>query len=433
MSEVVIRAENLSKQYQIGVLRSRHPTLGDFVGDSLRSLLKWRAGIQSGVSTIWALKDASFEIKRGEAVGVIGRNGAGKSTLLKMLARVVVPTEGRAEIHGRAGSILEVGTGFHPELTGRENIYLSGAILGMRKREVDRKFDEIVAFSEIEQFLETPVKRYSSGMYVRMAFAVAAHLETDVLLVDEVLAVGDVEFQAKCMSKMAATVADGRTIFFVSHNLAAVQSLCPRGLLVRQGRIAVDGTVEEAVQEYLAYLSAGSATAFTENRERSGNGKVRLTSARVLTESNEPTSNLVAGDTAVFEFTYENPTGAKSCRLAFSIVNQMGVAATNCDTTIGNGSPPELAGAGTFRCVIPKIPLPIGQYRVAVVLESEGHPSDTVPNALVFNVESSTFFPSGRSPHMRSGSCLVMHHWDHEVSPDGGEDHGKVSREQGRS
>lgn len=417
MSETVIRAQNLSKQYRIGVLRNSHPTLGDYVGDSLRSLFfTRRARARLGTGTIWALKDASFEIKCGEAVGVIGRNGAGKSTLLKILARVVVPTEGRAEIHGRAGSILEIGTGFHPELTGRDNIYLSGAILGMRKREVDRRFDEIVAFSEIEQFLETPVKRYSSGMYVRLAFAVAAHLETDVLLVDEVLAVGDAEFRAKCMSKMATTVAEGRTIFFVSHNLEAVQSLCSRALLIRRGQVAVDGTVEEAVQEYLAYLNTGSSTAFTENLERSGNGKVRLTGARVLTESYQPTSNLVAGSLAIFEFTYENPSGAKSCRLAFTIFNQLGIAATNCDTTMADGAPTQLGESGRFRCVVPDIPLPIGQYRLAVTLESEGHPSDAMPNALVFNVESSTFFASGRSPHMRYGSCMVMHHWEHEGS-----------------
>lgn len=420
MSETVIRVQNLSKQYRIGVLRSRYPTFGDYIGDSLKSLFT-RGGARQGNGTIWALKDASLEVKGGEAVGVIGRNGAGKSTLLKMLARIVVPTEGRAEIHGRAGSILEIGTGFHPELTGRENIYLSGAILGMKKREVDRKFDEIVAFSEIEQFLETPVKRYSSGMYVRLAFSVAAHLETDVLLVDEVLAVGDAEFQAKCMSKMSATVAEGRAIFFVSHNLAAIQSLCSRAILIRQGRVAVDGTVEEAIQEYLTHLSAGSSAAFSDNQERSGNERVRLTGARVLTESYQPTTSLVAGTPAMFEFTYENPAGAKSCRLAFTLFNQLGVAATSCDTTMINGASPELGEAGRFRCVIPNVPLPIGQYRVAVALESEGHVTDAIPNALIFNVESSTFFASGRSPHMRYGSCMVMHHWDHETSPNGAE------------
>jgi len=414
MSDIVIHAQNLSKQYTIGTLRRRGMSLGDHLEERLKFLFPRRVGAQPRTDTIWALKDVSFDIKRGEAVGVIGRNGAGKSTLLKILARIVTPTTGRAELYGRPGSLLEVGTGFHPELTGRDNIYLSGAILGMKKQEVSRKFDEIVAFSEIEQFLETPVKRYSSGMYVRLAFAVAAHLETEILLVDEVLAVGDGAFQAKCLSKMASTVAEGRTVFFVSHNLEAVQSLCPRALLVRQGQVAVDGTAQEAVQEYLTYLTATSSSAFAENPERSGNGKVRLTGVRIVTTSSLATTNLVAGDPAVFEFTYENPVGAESCRLAFTIFNQLGIAATNCDTTIANGALHRLSESGTFRCVIPNLPLPIGQYRLAATLESEGHISDSVPNALVFNVASSTFFPSGRSPQMRYCSCMVLHQWEHE-------------------
>src|SRR5438132_1136196 len=235
MSNIAIRVDDLSKQYTIGLAQRRHDTLRDQIMDSLRSIFRSNGhGSTSGrkcsgaSTTIWALKNISFEIKHGEVVGIIGRNGAGKSTLLKILSRITEPTAGRAEIFGRVGSLLEVGTGFHGELTGRENIYLNGAILGMKKCEIDRKFDEIVAFSEVEQFIDTPVKRYSSGMYVRLAFAVAAHLEPDVLIVDEVLAVGDIAFQKKCIQTIRNVGVQGRAVLFVSHNTAALQNLCTR-------------------------------------------------------------------------------------------------------------------------------------------------------------------------------------------------------------
>jgi len=237
MNDIAIRIENLSKLYHIGKLQQQHDTLRDALVE-LNPLPRIRRVLRIGNSdnssnlyqedTLWALKDVSFEVKRGEVVGIIGRNGAGKSTLLKVLSRITEPTEGRAEIHGRVGSLLEVGTGFHPELTGRENIYLNGAILGMHKVEIGRQFDAIVAFAEIQRFLDTPVKRYSSGMYVRLAFAVAAHLESEILLVDEVLAVGDASFQKKCLGKMDDVAKQGRTVLFVSHNMSAVQRLCSR-------------------------------------------------------------------------------------------------------------------------------------------------------------------------------------------------------------
>jgi lipopolysaccharide transport system ATP-binding protein len=220
MSEIAIRVEKLSKRYQIGVAQQRHDTLRDALGANLARLRPTRRAPRAArhADEFWALRDVSFEVKRGEVVGIIGRNGAGKSTLLKILSRITEPTSGQAQIHGRVGSLLEVGTGFHPELTGRENIYLNGAILGMRRFEIERKFDEIVAFAEIERFLDTPVKRYSSGMYVRLAFAVAAHLEPEILLVDEVLAVGDAAFQKKCLGKMGDVAKEGRTVLFVSHS-----------------------------------------------------------------------------------------------------------------------------------------------------------------------------------------------------------------------
>jgi len=252
MSNVVIRAENISKKYKIEAARYRHDTLRDQITYGLRNLFN-RDGRRSRVSglkdTIWALKDVSFEVKQGELVGIIGRNGAGKSTLLKIFSRITEPTTGFVEMHGRVGALLEVGTGFNGELTGRENIYLNGAILGMKKAEIARKFDEIVAFSELEQFIETPVKHYSSGMYLRLAFAVAAHLENEILLADEVLAVGDLAFQEKCLGKMHHAARDGRTVLFISHNMQAVNTLCNRVVLLQEGSIADDGPTQIALSK----------------------------------------------------------------------------------------------------------------------------------------------------------------------------------------
>jgi lipopolysaccharide transport system ATP-binding protein len=263
MGESAIRVEGLSKRYRIG-RREKYRTLRDTVMDALNGALhvfsgNRRAPVNGERDTIWALKDVSFEINRGDVVGVIGRNGAGKTTLLKILSRITEPTAGYAEVYGRVGSLLEVGTGFHPELTGRENIYLNGTILGMKKREIDRRFDEIVDFAEVEKFLDTPVKHYSSGMHMRLAFAIAAHLEPEILLVDEVLAVGDAAFQKKCLGKIGEVRAGGHTVLFVSHNLQAVRSLCNRCLLLRSGRLAVSGDVEAAVVNYLNEVEAHSS------------------------------------------------------------------------------------------------------------------------------------------------------------------------------
>src|SRR5689334_22840133 len=253
MPDLAIRCEKLSKQYRIGS-PDGYRTLRDAISNTALAAFRRSRNSQNG--HIWALQDVSFEIERGEVVGIIGLNGAGKSTLLKILSRITGPTRGRADIYGRVGSLLEVGTGFHPELTGRENIYLNGAILGMRKTEIDRKFDEIVSFAEVEKFLDTPVKRYSSGMYVRLAFGVAAHLETEVLLVDEVLAVGDAQFQKKCFEKMRDIGVQGRTILFVSHNMSAVRSICKQALIIEKGRVAAYGEIDETVDRYLSQVSS---------------------------------------------------------------------------------------------------------------------------------------------------------------------------------
>lgn len=266
MSNYAIQVQNLSKEYIIGGAEQRHDSFREMLTGALTSpLRKLRklGGTASEEERFWALKDVSFNVEQGEVLGIIGRNGAGKSTLLKVLSRITSPTEGRVITRGRVASLLEVGTGFHPELTGRENIYLNGAILGMSRAEIDRQFDEIVAFAEIEKFLDTPVKRYSSGMYVRLAFAVAAHLEPEILLVDEVLAVGDTQFQKKCLGKMSSVAAAGRTVLFVSHNMNAIRRLCRRSVLVRNGQVSDDGATAEVLDFYLNSDVASAANAFS--------------------------------------------------------------------------------------------------------------------------------------------------------------------------
>lgn len=265
MSGAAIRVEGLGKVYRIGGAVERYKTLRDTVsqavagiGQKVKGLFSGENGSGKKYETIWALKDVSFEVQPGEVIGIIGRNGAGKSTLLKILSRITEPTEGRVEIRGRVGSLLEVGTGFHPELTGRENVYLNGAILGMKRAEVDKKFDEIVAFAEVEKFIDTPVKHYSSGMYVRLAFSVAAHLDTDILLVDEVLSVGDAGFQRKCIRKMGQTSDSGKTVLFVSHNMTAVRSLCEAAVLLENSRVLTAGDTNTVIQRYLQSSDAGN-------------------------------------------------------------------------------------------------------------------------------------------------------------------------------
>jgi lipopolysaccharide transport system ATP-binding protein len=295
MGKVAIRVQGLSKQFRIGK-QERYRAFRDIVTEAMLAPFRRAAGLLRGNAaaaanlneTIWALKDVAFEVKNGDVVGIIGRNGAGKSTLLKILSRITEPTEGQVDIYGRVGALLEVGTGFHPELTGRENIYLNGAILGMKREEIRRKFDEIVAFSEVEKFIDTPVKHYSSGMGLRLGFAVAAHLEPDILIVDEVLAVGDATFQKKCLGKMGEVAGEGRTVLFVSHNLDAVTRLCSRGVLLDQGRVIADGPTQQVVRSYLrSGLGTMAAREWQDNIKAPGNDIARLRSVRVTTQTGQ--------------------------------------------------------------------------------------------------------------------------------------------------
>jgi lipopolysaccharide transport system ATP-binding protein len=301
MNDIAIRVESLSKQYRIGENTEKYKTLRDSITDAiaapLRRMRHFRAPTDKRSAPenniIWALKDVSFEITRGEVVGIIGRNGAGKSTLLKILSRITEPTSGYGEIHGRVGSLLEVGTGFHGELSGRENIYLSSAILGMKRSEIDRKFDEIVAFAEVEKFVDTPVKHYSSGMYLRLAFAVAAYLEPEILLVDEVLAVGDARFQKKCLSKMKDIGQYGRTVLFVSHNMPALTNLCPRAILLDGGKTVMDGPSVQVVNSYLTSgLGTTGAREWPDPARAPGGEMARLRAVRVRTEDGRVTDTV---------------------------------------------------------------------------------------------------------------------------------------------
>jgi lipopolysaccharide transport system ATP-binding protein len=367
MGDVAIRVENISKRYTIAAARYRHDTLRDQLMDGVRSLLRPGQRRRAGREIFWALRDVSLEVKQGEVVGIVGRNGAGKSTLLKILSRITEPSSGRVEIYGRVGSLLEVGTGFDQELTGIENIYLSGAILGMRKAEIDRKLDEIVAFSEVDQFIDTPVKRYSSGMYVRLAFAVAAHLEPEILIVDEVLAVGDAAFQRKCLGKMGDVAGEGRTVLFVSHNMAAITRLCRWGIWLDHGQLKDFGAADEIVARYFAagVQALGELTFRDRPAEAPGSEFIRLIAVRIRSGDGHATTSIDARSPVSVEIEYEVLRPAASLRVGFSLTAHDGTvlfSSTDADTLEEARTP------GTFlsRCTIPGNFLNYGQYFLSV-------------------------------------------------------------------
>lgn len=323
--EKIIEVQNLSKKYKIGEKRERYYSFRDEIVKLVKKPVQLMRGQKINKRDFWALKDVSFSVKRGEVIGVIGRNGAGKTTLLKLLSKITYPTGGQAIIRGRVNSLLEVGTGFHPELKGRENIYLSGAILGMTKKEIDSKFDEIVEFSEIGEFLDTPVKRYSSGMYVRLAFAVAAHLEPEVLFVDEVLAVGDYKFQKKCLEKMGRVSQEGRTILFVSHNMASVSRLCNRSILLEKGKLIAEGPTPDIIEKYIGLREeVGSEVSWNFN-EAPGDSTVKVKSVRILSDQNTPNYKLDINKDFFVEMTYWNFVEGSKLLPCIRLVNNEGV------------------------------------------------------------------------------------------------------------
>jgi lipopolysaccharide transport system ATP-binding protein len=346
-------------------------------------------GRSSGDDTIWALKDVSFEVKQGEVVGIIGRNGAGKSTLLKILSRITEPTEGRVELRGRVGSLLEVGTGFHPELTGHENIYLYGAILGMDRWEITRKFDEIVAFAEIDKFIDTPVKKYSSGMYMRLAFAVAAHLEPEILLVDEVLAVGDAAFQKKCLGKMGDVSKEGRTVLFVSHNMGAVEALCGRGLVLSEGMISFDGNQMRAISTYLAGLERLARESLSLRKDRSGNGRLRVVDISIGIEGQASQGYWRPGEKCTVRFAYEVLADAHLSHvdIGFSLETYYGKKLLYANTIVTKEHIPIKGQSGGIYCTIEEFPLSPGDYHLTYDVYSNTELLDRVESAAVVAVE----------------------------------------------
>jgi len=376
MSDIAIRAESLGKMYRIGARRAPY---GRFTETLMRALVAPMRHLRDlgkpvpAEELIWALQDVSFEIKRGEAVGIIGRNGAGKSTLLKVLSRITEPTTGRVELHGRVGSLLEVGTGFHPELTGRENIYLNGAILGMKRAEIQSRFDEIVAFAEIEKFLDTPVKRYSSGMYVRLAFAVAAHLEHEILLVDEVLAVGDAAFQRKCLGKMGSVAREGRTVLFVSHNMAAVRHLCQRGLVLKKGIVSFIGTADQAIESYLSQLavddSQNSDGACSYTSVPSPGQRFAVLRVEILDESGTLKQVLSTGDYARFRVVWHSAEFVEKGGVELGIHTLDGVPLIQYSTRpVSDVDVQFRVGLNTIELEFPQFPLAAGQYYLTIAL-----------------------------------------------------------------
>lgn len=420
MTNTVIYAEKLSKQYHIGGVRASYKTfreaLVEMAQAPVRRLLSVVRGQASTEHTepIWALRDVSFEVKQGEAVGIIGRNGAGKTTLLKILSRITRPTAGYAEIRGRVGSLLEVGTGFHPELTGRENIFLNGAILGMRRNEIKRKFDDIVAFAEIEKFIDTPVKHYSSGMYVRLAFAVAAHLEPEILLVDEVLAVGDAAFQRKCLGKMSSVAGEGRTVLFVSHDMAAVQSLCSRVLLIEGGQIAADGAPLAVIGRYTSQVQAGNGIFdLTQHPRAGGNGRVRIEQVRVVDGNLRPTAAVPMGSKIGFEIDYRATVPLDRVEFVIGVYNSLLQRVSQLSSAQAGFFVTQDVKQGTIRCIIPNPNFTSGRYYLNFAVAGFGrHESyDLVTQAAMFEVVEADVFGTGKIPDPVGGPCFFRTEW----------------------
>jgi lipopolysaccharide transport system ATP-binding protein len=419
MSDIAIRIRDLSKQYRIGLLR--HDTLRDSLSHGIRSVFRGsRAEQGRREDTIWALKDVSFDVRTGEVVGVIGRNGSGKSTLLKILSRITEPTAGYVQTKSKIGSLLEVGTGFHPELTGRENIYLNGAILGMKKGEIRRKFDEIVAFSEIEKFLDTPVKRYSSGMYVRLAFAVAAHMEPEILAVDEVLSVGDAAFQKKCVRKMGGIAREGRTVLFVSHNLRVVQSLCSRGILLHEGQVVEQGDIDDILQTYSKMVdSLGNDLVLGDRQDRQHGEFLRIIRVEFLDARDETAVPVVASGQDLlirmhYECTSDQPLEHVAFGIAFFTIERTRLF--GCRSSLVGVTYHVRPGRGWCTCRVRRWPLSSGTYTYNVHATQDSAVLDGVADAGTLNVASGDYYGTGRLSITGAHSVLVDFEWEAEPS-----------------
>ncbi len=423
MSDIAIRVENLAKQYRIGALQRRHDTLRDVIADSRSQIANSLAQMfrspstisdsPSADSTIWALKDVSFEVKRGEIVGIIGRNGAGKSTLLKILSRITEPSEGQADLYGRVASLLEVGTGFHGELSGRENIYLSGAIMGMKKAEIDLKFDEIVAFAEVEKFIDTSVKHYSSGMYMRLAFAVAAHLEPEILLVDEVLAVGDIAFQKKCLGKIGDVAREGRTVLFVSHNMAMVRVLCNTCVVLENGSILARDETSLAIERYESLHNSPSRFVIADRKDRTGTGAAHCVGITLLDLDDNELAFIYSGQPFKIRLDFlssiaklgETKVGIGIDTLTNERILTLYSGFTGQEFVVSED-------AFSFSCLFSTgLPLRPDLYKLTTFLGKEYLNFDVVQDAAVLEVRESNYYPSGRLPSRAQGVMLLKHDW----------------------
>lgn len=397
-----VSIDTLGKRYQIGRAREPYGRLTESITNAVRARARGLRGQAEPKEWLWALRDVSLEIPPGEVFGIIGRNGAGKTTLLKLLCGITEPSTGRAIMYGRVGSLLEVGTGFHPELTGRENIYLSGSILGMKRREIDRRFDEIVAFAEVERFLDTPVKRYSSGMYVRLGFAVAAHLETEILILDEVLAVGDVAFQRKCLAKMEGVSHEGRTVLFVSHNMAAVESLCTTGVLLDQGSIVLQGPIRDVVHTYLEKASQLGSSSVADRRDRQGDGRLRFVAID---------SSIRTGLPSELRFRYVGQPGMKNVGISVGIFTSRGEGAIYLSSDMSGSLLPEIPANGSLVCRFDRASLLPGSYSMNVYCTVNGIVADWIQDAVTIDVDEGDFFGTGRLPPEGYGTVAASHSW----------------------
>lgn len=428
--DVAIHVADLGKRYRIGLVHESHKVLREVISDAALTPLRLARALASGQGRprtkreyIWALRNVSFDVRRGEVVGVIGHNGAGKSTLLKVLTRITNPDEGYAQIRGRVGSLLEVGTGFHGELTGRENTYLNGAILGMRREEIEARFDEIVEFSGVGKFIDTPVKRYSSGMYLRLAFSVAAHLQPNILLVDEVLAVGDSEFQQKCLGKMSDVAGEGRTVLFVSHQMNAILSLCSRVLVLENGAIIFDGPTDEGVSHYLSSRRSRLAgVSLLDRDDREGSGEFRFESIAFKNAgTGEPLQLVLSGQPVRIEIGYRiRPRSApRAVRTTIEFWSSTGQFMFACDNEAVGAVTPDLGEHGTMICTIDKWPLMSDTYSYDLVAQAGKHLVDHIRDAGHISVENGAFYASGRMPAARNKGVLIDYDWTIVPEPAG--------------
>ena len=418
MSDYVIKVENLGKAYTIRHQQERYTVLRDVLANSARRwgqrLLRpneWLAGSAAEKETFWALQDVSFEVKQGERLGIIGRNGAGKSTLLKVLSRITEPTRGEVRLRGRVASLLEVGTGFHPELTGRENIYLNGAILGMTRAEIARKFDEIVAFAEVEKFLDTPVKRYSSGMYVRLAFAVAAHLEPDILLVDEVLAVGDAAFRRKSLQKMDDVARSGITVLFVSHDMNSIKHLCSQVMLLDKGNIRALGEADRIIRDYQELSAATSDNPLTDRTDRKGEGGIRLVNITFYDANEQSIGTAIAGEPLNVALDYVADQSFSRLDFAVGFRTLAGAPLFVCMASNSTEPFPIQPGSGRVWCRINHIPLADGSYSINVAAHLGSVLYDWVERAATLDVISADFYGNGSVPLKSHSPFLVQSDW----------------------